>query len=285
MYWNIIWIFLIVSALCCIIGFKRIVYFLSIGYGFSVFGLGIAYLVVSIVNNTFDIIGLIQVILICIYGFRLSFFLLKRELKNASYKKVLEDATKNSDSSNKLFIKIIIWISVAILYFLQTCPIFFRAQNGNIWQFGQSFNSSAFVMPVIGIVISIIGLLLEGISDWQKSKQKAVRQDMVATKGLYKICRTPNYFGERIFWLGIFLGGITSYNCAWQWVSAILGYVLIFYVMINSAKRLGKKQDNRYGKMEEYNKYIETTPLYFPYAPRFIVRRIYNKKKEKQNKE
>lgn len=79
---NVIGLFLLVSAICCAIGFKRIVYFLSVGYGFSVFGLGVTYLIVSIINNTFDVILLSQVLLLMIYGFRLSYFLIKRELKN-----------------------------------------------------------------------------------------------------------------------------------------------------------------------------------------------------------
>ncbi len=274
---NVIGLFLLVSAICCAIGFKRIVYFLSIGYGFSVFGLGVTYLIVSIVNNTFDVILLSQVLLLMIYGFRLSYFLIRRELKNASYKKVLSEATAKEDLKSNVLIKIVIWISVSILYFLQTCPVIIRSLNGNIID-GKNFNSKSIVMPIIGIIISIIGLIIESASDRQKSHQKAERSDMVATKGLYKFCRCPNYVGERIFWLGIFLGGVTSYIRATDWICAILGYVCIFYVMINSAKRLAIKQDKRYKDKEEYANYISTTPLYFPLVPHSIVKKIHNKK-------
>lgn len=279
---NIIWLFLAVSAICSCIGFKRIVYFLSIGYGFAVFGLGITYLVVSIVNNSFDIILLVQVLLLMIYGFRLAFFLIKRELKNASYKKVLSEATKNEDSKNNILIKIVIWISVSLLYFLQTCPVIFRSLNHNIIDY-DNFNSKSIIMPIIGIVVSIIGLVIESVADKQKSAQKSARSDMVATKQLYKLCRCPNYFGERIFWLGIFIGGITSYNTPFEWTCAILGYVCIFYVMISSAKRLAAKQDKRYQGNEEYLIYIESTPLYFPYCPHSIVKKIHNRKEKRTN--
>ncbi len=274
---NVIGLFLLVSAICCAIGFKRIVYFLSIGYGIAVFGLGVTYLIVSIVNNTFDVILLIQVLLLMIYGFRLSYFLIKRELKNASYKKVLSEATSKEDSKSNVLIKIVIWISVSILYFLQTCPVIIRSLNGNIID-SNNFNSKSIVMPIIGIIISSIGLIIESTSDRQKSRQKAERSDMVATKGLYKFCRCPNYVGERIFWLGIFLGGVTSYSMASDWVCAILGYVCIFYVMINSAKRLALKQDKRYMGKEEYINYISTIPLYFPLVPHSLVKKIHNKK-------
>ncbi|MCC8196595.1 MAG: hypothetical protein LIO49_07350 [Ruminococcus sp.] len=37
--WGYFGIFFVVSLLCCAIGFKKYVYFLSVGYGFSVIGL------------------------------------------------------------------------------------------------------------------------------------------------------------------------------------------------------------------------------------------------------
>ena len=89
-----IWIFLAVSALCCAIGFKKFVWFLSIGYGFSVVGLGLAYLVYALVNGTFDLVLCAQVVLLVAYGVRLSGFLLVRELKNAAYRKVLKEEIK-----------------------------------------------------------------------------------------------------------------------------------------------------------------------------------------------
>lgn len=51
-FWPLTCIFLLVSAICCAIGLKKFVYFLSVGYGFSVIGLGIAYQVVSFMHDT-----------------------------------------------------------------------------------------------------------------------------------------------------------------------------------------------------------------------------------------
>ena len=58
-FWPLTCIFLLVSAICCAIGFKKFVYFLSVGYGFSVIGLGIAYQVVSFMHDTWDIFGIL----------------------------------------------------------------------------------------------------------------------------------------------------------------------------------------------------------------------------------
>ena len=45
MGWEYLWILLIVSAVLCAVGFHKYVYFLSIGYGFAVAGIGAALMI------------------------------------------------------------------------------------------------------------------------------------------------------------------------------------------------------------------------------------------------
>lgn len=275
-----IWIFLAVSALCCAIGFKKFVWFLSIGYGFSVIGLGLAYLVYALVNGSVDLILCIQTALLVAYGARLSGFLLVRELKNASYRKVLKEEIKADEKKMPIFVMAAIWVSVTLLYFAQTSPVFYRVENGNIWQFGEAFNLNAVVLPAIGIVISIIGLVLESVADSQKTAQKKENPNMVATKKLYKFVRCPNYFGEILFWTGMFVGSVTSLNNIWQWIVVILGYILIVYVMINGAQRLDKRQEKNYGSKEEYRAYADHTPLIIPFIPVYHIGKYKEEVKE-----
>ena len=129
-------------------------------------------------------------------------------------------------------------------------------------------NASADVMvPVVGFAVSVFGLILESIADQQKSAQKKKRPDMVATEGLYKIVRCPNYLGEIIFWTGIFISGITTYATVGQWITAILAYICIVYIMFNGAQRLEKRQMARYGESAEYNTYANKTPIIIPLLP------------------
>ena len=77
----------LVALAICLIGFRKYVYFLSVGYGLSVAGIGIAMLVkyelVQGLNLPWPI--LLQLVLFVIYGVRLGGFLLVREIKNATY--------------------------------------------------------------------------------------------------------------------------------------------------------------------------------------------------------
>ena len=266
MPWSLLGILAIVCAVLSAVGFYKFVYFLSIGYGFAVAGGGIAVFVMALINPTDAPIWilLIQAALFVAYGVRLSGFLLVRELKTASYKKTFQEVS-GEGKKMPFFVLFTIWVSVTVLYVAQVSPMLFRYNNG----------ADDLVLPIVGIVISILGLVLESVADNQKSAQKKVRPDMVATKGLYKLCRCPNYLGEIIFWTGVFIAGISTYAGFGQWITAILAYVCIVYIMFNGAQRLEKRQMARYGENEEYNTYANKTPIIIPFLPIYHL----NKKK------
>lgn len=90
---------------------------------------------------------------------------------------------------------------------------------------------------------------------------------MVATKGLYRIVRCPNYLGELLFWSGILVSGLDILSGAGQWIIAAVGYVCIVFIMFNGATRLEKRQTKRYGKKKEYQEYVAHTPILLPWIP------------------
>ena len=262
MPWTLLGILLAVCAVLCAVGFYKFVYFLSIGYGFAVAGGGLAIFIMYLLNPSATPIWLvlIQMILFIAYGVRLSGFLLVRELKNISFKKtdVAKDTlAKNNEKKMPVFVLATIWVSVSVLYVAQVSPMLFRYTNA----------SADVIVPMIGVVISVAGLILESIADNQKSAQKKVRPDMVATQGLYKLVRCPNYLGEIIFWTGIFVSGVTTYATVGQWITAVLAYICIVFIMFNGAQRLEKRQMARYGENEEYNTYANKTPIIIPFLP------------------
>ena len=262
MPWSLLGILLAVCAVLCAVGFYKFVYFLSIGYGFAVAGGGIAVLVMYLINPTATPLWiiLVQAALFLAYGVRLSGFLLVRELKNVTFKKtdVAKDTlAKNGEKKMPIFVLATIWVCVSVLYVAQVSPMLFRYDNA----------STDFIVPVVGFAISVFGLILEAIADKQKSAQKKERPDMVATKGLYKMCRCPNYLGEILFWTGVFVSGVTTYAGIGQWITAILAYICIVYIMFNGAQRLEKRQMARYGDNAEYNAYADKTPIIIPLLP------------------
>ncbi len=270
MPWNLLGILYAVCAVLCSVGFYKFVYFLSIGYGFAIAGGAVAVFIMYLLNPTQTplLIVILQLALFIIYGARLSGFLLARELKNASYRKTdvaKSTLNKNTEKKMPIFVLITIWIFVSALYVIQLSPMLFRIVN----------NSQDMLLPAIGMVISVCGIILESVADAQKSAQKKIRPDMVAKDGLYKIVRCPNYFGEITFWTGVFVSGISTYATVGQWITAVVAYICIVYIMFNGAQRLERRQMARYGENKEYNTYANKTPIIIPLLPIYHL----NKKK------
>lgn len=168
MGWDYILILAIIAGVLCAVGFYKFVYFLSIGYGFAIAGIGIALMVMF--GEKMQLVHFAQCALFIIYGARLSGFLLYRELKNSAYRKTLTEAT-STEKPMPIFVKATIWLMVVALYVAQASPVFYRQLNG----------ATDTLLPWIGIAVSVIALIIETLADQQKSAQKAKNPNMVAT--------------------------------------------------------------------------------------------------------
>ncbi len=251
-------ILLVVALVISSVGFYKFVYFISIGYGFAITGLGITMLILF--HDVLSLPTIAACVLFIIYGCRLGGYLLIREMKSAAYRDTMKREIKDG-SDMKFPVKVIIWVSCALLYVLEVSPMFFRLQNG-----GETDGAT-----VAGILIMVCGILLEALADVQKSKAKAKNPKRFCDKGLYKMVRCPNYLGEILFWTGVLVSGVTSLNGIWQWLSALAGYVCIVYIMFGGARRLEIRQNKNYGSDPEYMAYVKKTPILLPLIPLYSV--------------
>lgn len=256
---DILFIFIAILVVC-LIGFKKYVWFISLGYGFSISAIGVMLLILF--NNQLDVYKIIGAVVLILYGLRLGGFLALRELKSSAYNKKMKNEI--SDGSHmSFFLKVMLWISCALLYILMASPIIYRFVN----------NDKGDLCFIIGIVISVLGIILEGASDLQKSKSKKKNPNRFCDSGLFKIVRCPNYLGELVIWTGILISGFTTLCGIGQWIIAIIGYIGIVYIMFSGARRLELRQDRTYGTDKEYQKYVKTTPILIPLIPLYSVKK------------
>lgn len=254
------WILLVVAAVCCSIGFKEFVWFLSIGYGFAVAGLGAALFILFIPSFTMgNLIMYLQALLLLVYGARLGGFLFMRERKSAAYRTSL--AESGSDKRFPLGASLGVWIGVSILFCLQVDPLYFRFANG----------TGAQAINYIGFAISVLGFALEMVADNQKSAAKRADPHRFCDTGLFKVVRCPNYLGEIILWTGVFVSGFGSLTGLFQWLFACLGYLLIVGIMFSSARRLETKQEAHYGSDAAFRAYTAKTPILIPFVPLYTL--------------
>ena len=256
-----LWILLAISFVISAVGWIYFVYFFSIGYGLSISALAVATAIIF--HNNLTIPSAILLGVLFVYGIRLAMYLLIRERKSASYKKILYQP--EISKRKPFFVMLMIWISCALLYVGQISPATFylanRANGAEVnewWMWG-------------GAVIATIGVLIEMIADAQKSAAKKRNPNRFVSHGLYRIVRYPNYFGEVLMWTGSFIVCFGACCTLWQWVVASLGYIGIVYGMFSGARRLELRQTEVYGKDPEFQAYIKRTPIILPLVPIYSV--------------
>ncbi len=252
------WLLFAAAMIISSIGFYKYVYFISLGYGFSIAGLGV--LMAIFYFDGLSVGTIIACALFLIYGLRLGGYLLIRELKSAAYRNTMKTEIKDGKTIS-FGVKCAIWITCAALYVTQVLPVFYRLLNGK--------GTDAFL--IVGIVIMAFGIIFESVADWQKNESKKKNPKRFCDTGLYRIVRCPNYLGEMIFWTGVLVSGVNILSGVGQWVLALVGYIGIIFVMFSGARRLELRQNKNYGSDPEYQAYIKSTPILLPFIPLYSV--------------
>jgi steroid 5-alpha reductase family enzyme len=254
-FWILFGICMLVSA----IGFKNYVWFISLGYGFSIAAQGIAMLVMYGQGLTLG--TAITCVLFILYGLRLGGYLAIREFGGSAYKKNMKGEIKDGKTV-PFGVKIAIWTSCAVLYVTQISGVFYRLLN--------AAQDNVFVF--LGAAVMLAGVSLETAADIQKNNAKKINPRRFVDTGLYRIVRCPNYLGEMIFWTGVLISGIGAVT-GWQWIVVAIGYIGIIFVMFSGARRLEIRQDKNYGNDPEYQKYVTTVPILLPFIPLYSVKK------------
>eukprot|EP00467_Chlorarachnion_reptans_P025727 CAMPEP_0114535976 /NCGR_PEP_ID=MMETSP0109-20121206/28738_1 /TAXON_ID=29199 /ORGANISM="Chlorarachnion reptans, Strain CCCM449" /LENGTH=143 /DNA_ID=CAMNT_0001719647 /DNA_START=429 /DNA_END=860 /DNA_ORIENTATION=- len=117
----------------------------------------------------------------------------------------------------------------------------------------------------LGSLGYILGLGIEVVADWQKSRFKSDKSNPNRHKwcdiGLWKYSRHPNYLGEILIWWSIF---VMSQPTApfWSILSPIFVTGLISFV--SGIPLLEAKYESKFGNDTEYQQYKQKTPILFP---------------------
>ena len=253
------WIVLLVSLLASSVGFHMYIWFFSVGYGLSIAVIGGALAIGF--HAQLAPPEWLYCLLLIVYGLRLGGYLLYREMKSAAYRKVLSPEMERSRKM-PLGAKLGLWVVCALLYTLMTIPLFYRFKNG----------AAPDAMLWVGLIVTACGVALELTADVQKSRAKRRNSRRFVDTGLYRLVRCPNYLGELLIWLGVLLSGTTALRGPWQWALALLGFLLIVWVMFSGARRLELRQDKNYGADPEYQRYVRTVPIILPFVPLYSVK-------------
>jgi steroid 5-alpha reductase family enzyme len=242
------------------LGFKRVEYFVSLGYAASITAQAIAFPLLY--RDTIRDFALLQSGLLLAYGLRLGIFIALRERVPSFQKQQAENTARGARVGGML--KVAIWVSVSVFYVLLFLPVLLTmsAQAGGL----------ALASAPVGVVLMATGLGLEACADWQKSRFKKQNPSRFCDVGLYSVVRFPNYFGEMVFWLGVWVSATPTYRTLPAWVLGSLGFLFIELVMVGAGRRLELKQSKSYGSDPTFEAYSRKVPILFPLLPIFSLR-------------
>lgn len=141
---------------------------------------------------------------------------------------------------------------VVYLLMLPTAA-YFEAVNYNLLT--NNFNLSS----ILAIIIAVAGIVLELVSDIQSGYYRKKYPNQILDKGLWKVSRHPNYFGEIIFWFGIFLLMLSIRENYWVLVLGPIVNLLMFSFI--SIPMMEKRLLTKY---PAYKEYVEKTNVLLP---------------------
>jgi steroid 5-alpha reductase family enzyme len=84
-------------------------------------------------------------------------------------------------------------------------------------------------LDYIGTALAACAILIEALADLQLSRFRAdpANANRVLDRGLWRLSRHPNHFGEALLWWGLFLLGFSASGAWWLILSPILVTVLL----------------------------------------------------------
>lgn len=195
-------------------------------------------------------------LMVLVWAVRLGGFLLYRVIKKG--KDTRFDGMRESFTKFGKF-----WLAQAITVWVMMIPsVFaFNAEPSRNW------------LAITGVIIWAIGLVCETVADLQKlafNNNPANKNKWIDT-GIWHYSRHPNYFGEILVWVGVYLFTLASLPL----LPAIIGlvspaFIIILLLFISGIPILEKSADERWGKDPRYQDYKQRTSVLMPHFSSYL---------------
>lgn len=119
-------------------------------------------------------------------------------------------------------------------------------------------------LDLAGLLLWMLGFFFETVGDWQLAsfKQRPSNRGKIMDKGLWRLTRHPNYFGESCLWWGIYLIVLSNYH-GWLGIFSPL-IITILLLKVSGIPLLEKK----YQTNAAYRDYVNKTSSFIPWKPK-----------------
>lgn len=209
---------------------------------------------ISFFTNDYSELKLILLSMLFFWALRLGMFLFIR------IKRIKKD--RRFDGIRENFFKFLgFWFLQGITVWIILLPslMFFTSET-----------SISFI-SWLGFGIWFTGLLIETSSDLQKYQfnKNPKNKDKWISAGLWKYSRHPNYFGEILCWIGIYLFTFSSLSVMQRIFSLNSPiFIAILLIFISGLPKLEKYAEKKWGRLKEYKEYKRRTSILIPWFPK-----------------
>lgn len=226
---------------------------IDIAWGMSFVVTTISSLIISGVVNPIKIILLI---VITLWGMRLSIHLFKRNWRKEEDFRY-QDMRKKWKTNLKLKAFLKVFLTQSIFSYIIALPIIL------VNLYSEEFNSlQQVIILIVGVLIFLIGYIFEVIADktLRDFKKDPNNKGRILKEGVWSISRHPNYFGEATLWWGI---GIISISSLVPVVFIGLISPLIMTLLLRFVTGV-PLLEKRYEGNKEFEIYKKETSIFFP---------------------
>jgi len=195
---------------------------------------------------------LIMTVLITIWGLRLFYHILKRNIgKQEDFRYAAWRREWGKWLLPRAFFQIYMLQGI-FMYLISLSVIFVSYEDRKV----------NIPIMILGIMVWIIGFYFEAIGDYQLKvfiSKKENRGNIMMT-GLWKYTRHPNYFGEATMWWGIFILAISSGASFLSIISPLT--ITLLLVFVSGVPMLEKSMKKKPG----YSEYARKTNVFIPWV-------------------
>jgi steroid 5-alpha reductase family enzyme len=113
----------------------------------------------------------------------------------------------------------------------------------------------------VGLLLWAVGIFFEAVSDWQllAFKRDPASRGRVLDRGLWRLSRHPNYFGEAVLWWGIGLVATAAGGPL-----ALIGPALLTFTLLKISG-VAMLDRELVARRPGYAEYIARTPAFLPF--------------------
>jgi steroid 5-alpha reductase family enzyme len=238
--------------------YRNIIYCISVGYGASVATMSLALMWafdVSFPPSASSPASSVLAIVSFLYGFRLVSYIILRLVTVQSMSNQGKQTDKMTQPKN-----IILATVLSAMYACMVAPVLYALRGG---EKPNQKGVIGYFLLWTGVLLASSGLVLETVADQHKYHSK--RRYALAyghekfvgpTQGTYSLCRHPNYLGELVFWIGLYMGGVMDFmSSPTAWIASTAGLFCIVSIMLGSTKRLELKQQEHYAGQPTFDQW------------------------------